>query len=94
MSIKANRRAFLAASTAAAGTLAMPSILRAQSKTLTISHFMPPTLGGNRAVTPLTIWTQQIVPGGRHAASVTNVTELRTSEIIMQHCRFSLELLS
>jgi TRAP-type transport system periplasmic protein len=43
MSIKANRRSFLAASTAAAGTLAMPAILRAQSKTLTISHFVPPT---------------------------------------------------
>jgi hypothetical protein len=33
-------------------------------------------------------------PGGRHAASATNVTELQISEIITQHCRFSLELLS
>lgn len=45
MKIKATRRAFVAGSAAAAGTLAMPAVLRAQPVSLSISHYVPPTHG-------------------------------------------------
>jgi TRAP-type transport system periplasmic protein len=45
MKIKSTRRQFVAASAAAAGTLAMPAVLRAQPVSLTISHYVPPTHG-------------------------------------------------
>jgi TRAP-type transport system periplasmic protein len=45
MGYSSTRRTFLAGSAATAGTLAMPAILRAQTTTLKISHYLPPTHG-------------------------------------------------
>jgi TRAP-type C4-dicarboxylate transport system substrate-binding protein len=45
MKITPTRRAFVAGSAAAASTLAMPAVLRAQAISLSISHYVPPTHG-------------------------------------------------
>ncbi|MDQ0313612.1 TRAP transporter substrate-binding protein DctP [Amorphus orientalis] len=45
MAFKTNRRTFLAGTAAAAGVLAMPAVLRAETIKLDISHYLPPTHG-------------------------------------------------
>ena len=52
------RRSFLAGSAAVAGTLAMPSIVRAQRRVLKISHYLAPTHGIE--VDFLRPWTEEV----------------------------------